>query len=75
MPNSRPILAPTGPAPYRRTDPSRSFQDALLREAEAQQGVAVTAYELVAAHARTHAPEAAAIEFEETPASDRIQAL
>ncbi|RGD62075.1 hypothetical protein DR950_33875 [Kitasatospora xanthocidica] len=75
MPNSRPLLAPTGPAPCRRTDPSRSFQDALLREAEAQQGVAVAAYELLAAHARTHAPEAAAIEFEETPASLRIHAL
>ncbi|MFB7126248.1 hypothetical protein [Kitasatospora sp. NPDC056273] len=75
MPTSRPILAPTGPTPYRRTDPSRSFQAALLREVEAQQGVAATAYELLAAHARTQFPEAAAIEFEETLASDRIHAL
>ncbi|MFJ2866887.1 hypothetical protein [Kitasatospora sp. NPDC087314] len=75
MPNRRPILTPTGPAPYRRTDPSRSFQDALLRESEAQQGVAATAFELLAAHVRSHAPEAAAVEFEESLASDRIHAL
>ncbi|MFD7450325.1 hypothetical protein [Kitasatospora sp. NPDC059827] len=75
MPNHRPILAPTGPAPYRRTDPARAYQEALHREAEAQQALAVTAYELLAAHARTHAPETAAIEFEETLTSDRIRAL
>ncbi|MEV7926055.1 hypothetical protein [Kitasatospora sp. NPDC088779] len=75
MPTPRPLLAPTCPAPYRRTDPIRAYQEALHREAEAQQALAVTAYELLAAQARTHVPETAAIEFEETLDSDRIHAL
>ncbi len=75
MPNHRPILVPTGPAPYRRTDPTRAYQEALHREAEAQQALAVTAYELLAAQVRTHIPETAAIEFEAALASDRVHAL
>ncbi|MFJ6380187.1 hypothetical protein ACIQI7_09320 [Kitasatospora sp. NPDC092039] len=75
MPNHRPILAPTGPAPYRRADPARAFQDALLREAEAEAALAATALELLAAHVRTPAPETAAIELRATLVSDRIHAL
>ncbi|MFJ7281031.1 hypothetical protein [Kitasatospora sp. NPDC098663] len=75
MPNRRPILAPTGPAPYRRANRARAFQDALFREAEAEAAVAATAHELLADHVRTQAPETAAIEFEATLASDRIHAL
>lgn len=75
MPSSRPLLVPTSPMPRRRTDPTRAFQGALLREAEAQQALAVAAYELLAIEVRTQAPETAAIEFEATLTSDRIGAL
>ncbi|MBO1413075.1 hypothetical protein [Streptomyces sp. FH025] len=66
---------PISPTPRRRTDPAHAFQGALLREAEAQQALAVTAYELLATEVRTRAPETAAIEFEATLTSGRIHAL
>ncbi|MFJ8043751.1 hypothetical protein ACIRBX_24945 [Kitasatospora sp. NPDC096147] len=64
MPSPKPLTGPPGLALYRRTNLSTAFHAALDASAEADDALAATTLELLAATARAHHPAADAIEYE-----------